>query len=110
MPTFVFLKVAPSVNLSTQNITRNETQSVTFQCTVDGKPLSSVTWLYNNVSINTSNSVKYIVTGPSSVNSGVASLTINNLVRGDEGFYRCKANNSLGSAQSELAFLKVNCK
>ena len=102
--------VAPSIKVSPQNATRNETQSVTFQCILDGKPLSSVTWFHTNGIIDTSNSAKYSVTGPSSVNSGVASLTINNLVRGDEGFYRCEANNILGSAQSTYGYLTVNCK
>jgi len=101
---------APSVITSPQNVTKNETQSVTFQCTVDGKPLTNVTWLFNNVTIDTSDSVKYNVSGPSSANSSNASLTLNNLVRGQEGFYHCKAENSLGSAQSKLAYLTVNCE
>ena len=102
---------SPSIEASPQNVIKNESQSVTFKCTVVGNPISQVTWWYNGAQINTSDSAKYSVSGPSSVSSSEASLTIKNPSRSEKGYYQCKANNGIGNAaESDRAFLVVQCK
>ena len=105
-----FLLDPPKIFTLSQNVTKIESQSVTFKCSLEGKPLSEVTWWYGDTRINTSDSVKYSANGPSSVSNSEASLTINNLVRGDEGFYRCQGQNDLATVESNSAYLTVNCK
>lgn len=100
----------PKIFSSPQNITKNERQSVIFKCLLEGKPLSQVTWWYGGKELNRRNSAKYNVRGLSSVSNSEASLTIKRLVRGDEGFYSCKAQNGLATVESERAYLRVNCK
>ena len=39
-----------------------------------------------------------------------SNLTITNIVRGDEGQYRCVANNSVNTATSAPGKLTVNCE
>ena len=60
--------------------------------------------------MDTSDSSKYTVVGPSSFENSVASLTIKNLGRNEEGFYYCEAKNDLKTVPSEPAYLTVNCK
>ncbi|KXJ05340.1 Hemicentin-1, partial [Exaiptasia diaphana] len=95
------------ISASPKNVTKIEHQSVIFNCTVQGKPISQITWWYSNGKINTSDSAKYSVSGHSSASSCEVSLTINSLVRSDEGTYRCKAENSLGTEYSQPAYLTV---
>ena len=81
---------------------------MTFECSLEGKPLSVVTWWHGNTKIESVS--RYSVSGPPLVSNSKASLTITNVVRDDEGFYYCKANNDLGTVESDSAYLTVNCK
>ena len=83
---------------------------MTFTCSLAGNPIPQMTWWYSGTKINTTHSVKYSVNNPLSESSGVASLTINSLTRDETGTYQCKAENSLGNAESDSAFLVVQCK
>ncbi|KAK3749889.1 hypothetical protein QZH41_008268, partial [Actinostola sp. cb2023] len=95
--------------ISPKNATKKEEESVTFECSLEGKPLSEVTWWHGNTKIDISVS-RYSISGPPLVGNSKASLTITNVVRDDEGFYRCKAQNDLGTVESDSAYLTVNCK
>ena len=105
----------PSIKSPPGNVTKTENQpSATFNCSIDaGNPISTVTWLYNGAPLNTSEgAMKYDVSNssPTSENAISASLTINNVVRGDQGRYQCKGENSAGNVTSDDAFLTVQCK
>lgn len=95
---------------SSQNTTKVENDSVTLSCIVEGRPLAEVTWWHRDTKINTNDSVRYNVSGPISVSNSQASMTINGLVRGDEGLYHCKAQNDLATVESDRAYLTVDCK
>ena len=109
-----FITDPPSIKSPPGNVTKTENQAATFNCSIDaGNPISAVTWLYNGAPINTSDgSMKYSVNNPSPTSENVisASLTINNVVRGDQGRYRCKGENSKGFVTSDDALLNVQCK
>jgi len=100
----------PKIFTSPQSITKNESNTAIFKCSLEGKPLSHVTWWYNVTELDTSNVAKYEVSSPPSVNNSVASLTIKNLNRKEEGIYSCKAQNYLNTVESGKAYLTVNCK
>ena len=80
---------------------------MTLTCTVTSNPAhTSVKWVrvLNNVNtdIVVTNNNKYsgaTVNGPS--------LTINNAVSSDGGYYTCYATNSIGTGQSQSTFLNV---
>jgi len=76
---------------------------------LEGKPLSEVTWWHGNTQIDTSVS-RYSVSGPPLVSNSKASLTITKVVRGDEGFYYCKAKNELKTDVSNAAYFTVQCE
>ena len=90
-------------------VTKNETQNVTFHCTLEGKPLSTITWWHGNQMVITSDS-KYTLKEPTIETGDTASLTITNLHRNDEGSYRCNATNQLTTVISDAATLTVHCK
>ena len=94
------------VNVLSTSYTVNIGNSITLQCTVSANPTeTSVTWerYDNNVATNIdlSNS-RY-----SGSSVGSPSLVINDAAISDEGFYLCKASNSVGTGQSQQTFLDV---
>lgn len=97
--------------ISPNNATRIEGQNVTFECNLEGQPLSIVTWWKGSTQIVTSDS-RFHVSGaaPRSVDNSTVTLTITNVTRNDEGFYQCRAENQLGSHSSKGAYLIVDCK
>ena len=68
--------------------------SVSFQYQLSGSPEPTVSWEHEDAAIS-SDRVTIQTSG------GVASLTITNVTREDEGVYMCCALNSLGSATME---------
>lgn len=109
---FCVSKVAAKILISPNNATTTEGQNVTFECNLEGQPLSTVTWLKaGSTQIDTYGSSRYQVSAPpSSVVNSRATLTIINVTRSDEGFYQCRAENQLGRELSNAAYLTVNCK
>lgn len=96
--------------ISPQNETKQEDHNMTFSCSLEGKPLARVTWMFNNTVI-VPDSRKYIVQNQTLVTKDTASLTIIGLNRTDQGYYTCRAQNEIGIETSETsAFLKVLCK
>ncbi|XP_048587479.1 hemicentin-2 isoform X1 [Nematostella vectensis] len=78
--------------------TRNETDNLTLTCKLEGKPLATVVWLRNNTELKPDS--KLIITQPSSVDSGDSTLTIINVNRHDEAYYKCRANNTVDTTIS----------
>ncbi|KAK3749885.1 hypothetical protein QZH41_008265, partial [Actinostola sp. cb2023] len=75
---------------------QNESNTVTLTCEVEGKPKPTVTWLKNGVQVGSSDS-RLTKTHPWSYGRSVATLTINNANRSDEGVYTCHASNGIGA-------------
>ena len=87
---------APTVAVSPANLTVNEGQSASFQCSVTGNPELAVVWSRMNSQLELSQSA---------VSQGM--LRLRNLKESDAGIYRCSATNILGNAQ-EATQLAVN--
>lgn len=101
---------AAKILIAPKNVTSIEGKSVTFECNLEGQPLSKVTWWKDSAQIDPSGSRYQLSSSPSSVVDSKVNLTITNVTRSDEGFYQCKAQNQLGSESSNPAYLTVDCK
>ena len=85
----------------------NETNPVTFGCQATGEPVPTITWYFDSVMINVSNTSEYNVT--SSINDTVITsiITIVNTQSSDAGIYTCEAINFLGNSRSS-GILTIN--
>ncbi|XP_031560223.1 peroxidasin homolog, partial [Actinia tenebrosa] len=92
--------------LNPQPKSRIEGGSVTFTCEVEGKPPPEVTWLKDG-NLFTIEAIRMKVTQPTVHHRTPVSLTINELIRTDEGSYNCRVNNFLDERTSTPAFLAV---
>ena len=81
----------PEILVISQNQTVNESNTLTLNCTTGGKPLPVITW--TKVSNNNTVSFPLTITG-----------------KEDEGFYRCTAENGVGSPDSKDVFVTVASK
>ena len=68
----------------------NESDTVTLTCTADGNPTPNITW--TRVSDNSPVSFPLTIT------------------KQDEGGYRCTADNGVGSPDSDVTFISVECR
>ena len=87
---------APVVAVSPTNLTVNESETASFQCSVSGNPEPAVVWSKRD--------------NLSEVNKSAVSkgrLLLNNVKANDSGEYQCSATNILGHAQT-LVQLVVN--
>ena len=103
----LFFLVPPEFISSPQNVTVIEEQNVnlTLDCTVYGNPTPDVKWTKDGVDISENQRISV-----SDFKGNTSNLTIANIVRGDEGQYRCVANNSVNSTASAPGKLTVNCE
>ena len=88
----------PTIAVSPAQVTVNETQTASFQCSVSGNPKPSITWSK--------------LEGKSETRLPTASqgnLLFPKVIGSDSGRYKCSASNILGQAQS-LVRLEVNGK
>ena len=90
---------APSLLQRPVGVTVNESQTAKLKCTPDGNPSPKVTWSKLNSSLPVGRHV---------VESSGA-LIMKDVRPGDEGVYRCRAENLLGQVNAS-AKLTVQCK
>ena len=98
----MFFQVQPEFTSNPQNITKIEGESVIVSCTVVGNPAPDVIWTKDGQTLNERPAV--------SSTGNTSSLTITNVVRGDQGLYRCVANNSIDTSTSNPGMLTVHCE
>ena len=91
------------------DLLENETNPVTFRCQSIGEPVPTISWYFNDVMINASNSSDYNVSNTMNGTVVTSSLTIVNAQSSDVGTYTCHAENIIGSDRSS-AVLTVNGK
>ena len=104
---WLFFLVPPEFISSPQNVTVIEEQNVnlTLDCTVYGNPTPDVKWTKDGHDLSENQRINV-----SDFKGNTSSLTITNIVRGDEGRYRCVANNSVNTTTSAPGKLIVNCE
>ena len=102
-----FFPDPPTFTSSPQNVTVIEEQNrdLTLNCTVNGTPTPDVKWTKDGIDISENERISV-----SNFSGDTSSLTIINIVRGDEGQYRCVAINSVNITTSSPGKLTVNCE
>ena len=98
--TVVSVAISPKV----MDQTENETDTASFTCQATGEPVPTISWYFNDVPVDVTNTVKYAVT---SAAPGQSVLRINNVQSSDVGTYTCNATNVVSSDTSS-GVLTVN--
>ena len=89
----------------------NETNRAVFTCQATGEPVLNISWYFNGVMINVSDTNKYIIMS-TSLNTTTTienTLTVYNVTSSDVGTYTCNATNIIGNDRS-FGILTVNGK
>ena len=104
MPSLSFLCAASSLSLVGPNVTAiSVDQTVTspapvsFNCTVDSYPPSTITWLHNGAEVQAAPPRVTISTVQVDNRTQESTLTLLNTTAEDTGTYTCSAVNSVGS-------------
>ena len=82
----------PSVDIQPQNATTEKGESPMFNCSANGGPNNQFRWFKDDTEISSSDS-KYDIRDEG---NHLSILTINNIVGGEQGVYKCVVNNSAG--------------
>ena len=95
---------APIFLHQVMDYTQTETDAASFTCSVTGEPVPTISWYFNDVPVDVTNTVKYdvVFSGP-----GQITLRINNVQSSDVGTYTCNATNVVSSDTSS-GVLTVN--
>ena len=94
--------VIPSTVNSTDDKIRDQNENVTFLCQAVGEPVPDISWYFNGVMINVSDSSSKYMTMSRSLNITTTenTLTVYNLISSDVGTYTCDSSNIIGSVTS----------
>ena len=110
--------VAPNVTAISANQTVTSPAPVSFSCTVDSYPSSTITWLHNGAEVQAAPPRVTISTVQVDNRTQESTLTLLNTTAEDIGTYTCSAENSEGSnitttelkVEGELALLHLAMK
>ncbi|XP_054254285.1 netrin receptor DCC-like, partial [Indicator indicator] len=91
--------VPPWFLLRPSDLSASETMDVELECSVAGKPPPTVEWLKNGEVVIPSDYFQIV---------GGSNLKILGLVKADEGFYQCMAQNEVGNIQASAQLLVHN--
>ena len=94
----------PEISPLPRVIQRMEGEKLTIFCNASGNPLPTISWTKDGNSVDTNNSSRR------NLSCEGKQLTVKNVSRGDNGVYRCVAENSLGNVMSHGTTLEVPCK
>ncbi|XP_061470633.1 netrin receptor DCC isoform X2 [Rhineura floridana] len=78
------------------NLYAYESMDIEFECAVSGKPVPTVQWIKNGEVVIPSDYFQIV---------GGSNLRILGLVKSDEGFYQCVAENDAGNAQTSAQLI-----
>ena len=95
---------APTFIVQVVNDTENEGDIANFVCQATGEPVPTISWYFNDVPVDVTNTVKYVVVSPLLSQS---TIRINNVQSSDVGTYTCNATNVVSSDTSS-GVLTVN--
>ena len=99
--------VQAEITTEVTDLVKNETNPATFRCQAVGEPVPTISWYFNGVVMNASNSNNYQISNSLNETVVISSLTIVNAQSSDVGTYTCHAENIIGSDRSS-AVLTVN--
>ncbi|XP_029430309.1 neogenin isoform X4 [Rhinatrema bivittatum] len=91
MQTDLTVQAPPMFLRSPANIYAHESMDIVFECEVSGKPTPTVKWIKNGDMVIPSDYFKIV---------REHNLQVLGLVKSDEGFYQCIAENDVGNAQA----------
>ncbi|KYO28910.1 netrin receptor DCC isoform A [Alligator mississippiensis] len=88
--------VPPWFLIRPSNLYAYESMDIEFECAVSGKPVPTVDWIKNGEVVIPSDYFQIV---------GGSNLRILGLVKSDEGFYQCVAENDAGNAQTSAQLI-----
>ncbi|NXS67671.1 DCC protein, partial [Pandion haliaetus] len=88
--------VPPWFLIRPSNLRAYESMDIEFECAVSGKPVPTVEWIKNGEVVIPSDYFQIV---------GGSNLRILGLVKSDEGFYQCVAENEAGNAQASAQLI-----
>ena len=100
----LYVTDGPTLLQQVMDQTQIETDTAFFTCQTTGEPAPTISWYFNDVPVDVTNTVKYDVL---STFPGQSSLRINNVQSSDVGTYTCNATNVVSSDTSS-GVLTVN--
>jgi len=86
---------------------QNEGSTVSFTCRADGKSVPTISWYFNGVPVDGTNTMKYRITPRVFTNAIQDTLFIMSVESSDVGTYTCNATNVV-SSDSSSGVLTVN--
>ena len=86
---------------------QNEGDIASFACQATGEPVPTISWYFNDVPVDVTNSLKFNVVFAMFATIIINSLRINNVQSYDVGTYTCNATNVVSSDTSS-GVLTVN--
>ena len=92
----------PEFNTHSQNKAKAEGENVNFTCNAVGNPAPTFPWTRDGSVVITTSRIVF--------NENNKTLTITNVIRGDNGEYICVATNNVNTVQSNPSTLNVQCK
>ena len=91
----VFITVAPQI---LSDIITEGRDVTNFTCQATGDPVPNISWFFNEVMIDVSDTNKYrIESRPINTSTTENTLTVYNITSSDVGTYTCNASNIIGS-------------
>ena len=110
MTYYVFTYIVQAEVISdVADLLENETNPVIFSCQATGEPVPNISWHFNDVMINVSDTSKYDVSNSMNGTVVISLLAILNVQSSDVGTYTCHAENTIGNDESS-GVLTVNGK
>ena len=105
----LYFTVIRSIKNPLNDEIRNQWENVTFLCKSVGEPVPDISWYFNDVMINVSDtSSKYMIVSRSlNITTTENILTVYNVTSSDVGTYTCIATNLVGN-NSDSGHLYVN--
>ncbi|KAG8131244.1 hypothetical protein E2320_017770 [Naja naja] len=92
----VFKQIPPWFITHPSNLYAYESMDIEFECAVSGKPAPTVQWIKNGEVVIPSDYFQIV---------GGSNLRILGLVKSDEAFYQCVAENEAGNAQTSAQLI-----
>ena len=100
--------VPPAINPEVIDQTQNETNTASFACQATGEPVPTISWYFNDVPVDVTNTTKYALSVTSlNVTTNSSTLTVMSVQSPDVGTYTCNATNVVSSDTSS-GVLTVN--